>query len=162
MGWKAREAITVWSSQRQTSDPPPCQRKKTFFYQQKIWFICEKIPLIVINYTNWLVSNLSKIMFTDLTTKFMLWYKNNNILLLTKRSQILTSPSRQPEATIWLDDGWKAKHQGVLGCPSKTWVHFPVAASVILTLWSPWVEAIFVLIIHFKSVKQKKKKKTKI
>lgn len=64
---------------------------------------------------------------------------------LTLRSHILTSPPRQPEARISLEDGWKAIHQGVRGCPVRMCVHRPLLMSVTLTVWSPWVEAIFVL-----------------
>lgn len=63
----------------------------------------------------------------------------------TCKSQIRTSPPRQPEARIWLDVGWKAMHQGVRGWPLKMLRHFPVATSDTLTVWSPWVEATLVL-----------------
>lgn len=49
---------------------------------------------------------------------------------LTCKSQILTSPSRHPEAMRPGMVGWKVTHQGVRRCPTKEWTHLPVFTSV--------------------------------
>ena len=64
---------------------------------------------------------------------------------ITLRSQMRTSPARQPDARISLLDGWKATHHGVRGCPGSTCVHLPVSTLVIRIVWSPCVEAIRLL-----------------
>jgi WD40 repeat protein len=47
-------------------------------------------------------------------------------------NQIVASGCLDGEVRIW--DLFVERHHGVLGCPSKTCVLFPVATSVILTL----------------------------
>jgi len=64
---------------------------------------------------------------------------------ITFRSQMRTSPARQPDASMLRVDGWKATHHGVRGCPSNTCVHLPVCMSVTRIVWSPCVEAIRLL-----------------
>jgi hypothetical protein len=65
--------------------------------------------------------------------------------VLTWRSHTLTWPPRQPDARIWLEEGWKAIHHGVRGWPDNVFTFFPVFRSVTWMLWFPCVEATFVL-----------------
>lgn len=65
--------------------------------------------------------------------------------ILTWRSHTLTWPPRQPDARIWLEEGWKAIHHGVRGWPDSVLTFFPVFRSVTCMLWFPCVEATFVL-----------------
>ena len=67
--------------------------------------------------------------------------KNATISALTRKSHMRTWPPRQPLASKSFDEGWKATVHGVRGCPARTWIHFPLFASVTRTVWSPCVDA---------------------
>jgi hypothetical protein len=71
--------------------------------------------------------------------------KAQRVSILTWRSQTLTWPPRQPDASIWFEEGWKVMHHGVRGWPDNVLTFLPVFKSVTYTLWFPCVEATFVL-----------------
>mmetsp|Transcript_296 Transcript_296/g.741 ORF Transcript_296/g.741 Transcript_296/m.741 type:complete len:294 (-) Transcript_296:165-1046(-) len=55
--------------------------------------------------------------------------------------QILTSWSSEPLARMCDVLGWKVTTQGVRLCPGRTFRQFPVLQQMILTVWSPCVDA---------------------